>query len=62
MTSKELKSEIAKVLDQFPDEVLTSVLKYLKMLSSKPMDKAVRAQNLRKIIAEDASLLEKLAK
>jgi mRNA-degrading endonuclease RelE of RelBE toxin-antitoxin system len=61
MTSIEIKTEIQKVLDQVPENVLGDVLDFLKELQSKSPDQIKLANNLRKILSEDRELLEKLA-
>ena len=61
MTSKELKKEITKVLDNVPDELLEDILNYLKLLIKNPKDKINLASNIRQIIDEDRELLQQLA-
>jgi hypothetical protein len=61
MTSIEIKTEIQKVIDQVPDEMLEDVLNFLRDLQRKSTDQIKLASNLRKIISEDRELLEKLA-
>jgi hypothetical protein len=61
MTSIEIKTEIQKVLDQVPENVLEDVLDFLKELQGKSTDQIKLANNLRKILSEDRELLEKLA-
>ena len=62
MTTKELKSEIQKTLDKVPDNILQDILAYLKEIESQPKEGVVRARNLRAILTEDKSLLERLAR
>jgi hypothetical protein len=62
MTSIEIKTEIQKVIDQVPETVLPDVLDFLKELQIKSEDEIKLVNNLRKIIAEDRELLEKLAR
>ena len=62
MSNKELKEEINKVLSEAPDEILESVLDYLKGLLSKSKPKAILSGNLNRILHEDKELLERLAK
>lgn len=57
MTTKEVKTEIQKVLDKFSDKLLQDVLEYLKTLQSKSADTA----HLKKILTEDKELLQKLS-
>jgi hypothetical protein len=62
MSTKELKEEINKVLSDAPDDVLESVLDYLKGLLSKSISNAILSNNLNRILHEDKELLERLAK
>ncbi|MCX6292548.1 MAG: hypothetical protein NT126_12400 [Bacteroidetes bacterium] len=61
MTTKQIKTEIQKVLDSIPDVVLEDILNYLKNIQGKSPDAISLSQNLRKILAEDSELLERLA-
>lgn len=62
MTKAQLQSEIQKVLDSVPENVLQDVLDFLKEFQNQPSDKVQLTNILRQIIAEDKELLEKLAK
>jgi len=62
MTTKEIKSEIQKTLDNIPENVLQDILDYLKVIQSKSTDKIKLSKNLREILTEDKELLERLAK
>jgi hypothetical protein len=62
MSTKELKEEINKVLKDAPDEILESVLDYLKGLLSKTNSNAILSNNLNRILHEDKELLDRLAK
>jgi hypothetical protein len=62
MSKKELKEEINKVLSDVPDEILESILDYLKGLLSKLKTGAILSSNLNRILHEDKELLERLAK
>ena len=62
MTTKEIKSEIQKTLDNIPETVLQDILDYLKLIQGKSVDKIKLSKNLRDILAEDKELLERLAK
>ena len=62
MSRKELKEEINKVLNDAPDEILESVLDYLKGLLAKSKSDAILSNHLNKILQEDKELLERLAK
>ena len=62
MTTKEIKLEIHKALDNIPENALQIILEYLKELEGKTADQIKLAKNLRDILAEDKDLLERLAK
>ena len=61
MTTKEIKSEIQKVLDKVPDVLLGDILDYLKAIREKSVHSVRMSNDIRKIISEDRELLEKLA-
>ena len=60
MTSKEIKVELHKAVDNLPDQVTTQALEYLKSLINKDTD-ANLSKNLDKILKEDDGLLKRLA-
>ncbi len=62
MTTKEIKSEIQKVIDKFPDSVLVDVLQYLKQIQNANIKGIEMSIHLGQILREDKELLEKLAK
>ena len=62
MTTKEIKSEIQKTLDNIPENVLQDILDYLKLIQGKSADKIELSKNVRDILTEDKELLERLAK
>ena len=62
MTTKQLISEINKVLYQVPDSALNNILSYLNSLKGKSEEEVKRASQLRMILEEDKRLLERLAK
>lgn len=62
MTTKQIKSEIQKLLDNVPENVLQDLLLYLKEAQKQTKDQAELSSHIRKIIQEDRELLEKLAK
>ena len=62
MTTSELKSEIQKTLDKVPENILLDILTYLKEIESQPAKGMDIARNLRTILTEDKSLLERLAR
>lgn len=62
MTSLELRKEIQTVLDSLPEDSLTEVLAFLRLVGEQGSNKIVMADNVRRILLEDKELLEKLAK
>jgi len=62
MTTQELKSEIQRLLDNVPENILQDLLDYLREAQKYTKDQAELSNYLRKIIHEDKELLEKLAK
>ena len=60
MTTKELKPEIQKTLDNMPENILQDILAYLKEIESQPKKGIDIVRNLRTILTEDKSLLERL--
>lgn len=61
MNTIEVKAEIQKVLNTVPDDVLETVLEYLRTVALNDKNKVKLSQNLQKILSEDKELLEKLA-
>jgi hypothetical protein len=62
MKPAEIKDQIHKVIDNFPDAVLKDLLSFLSNLQTQPSSKIKLTTNLRRILEEDKELLEKLAK
>jgi hypothetical protein len=62
MTTKEIKLEIQKALDNIPEDIRQDILNYLKEIQGKSADKIKLGKNLRTILSEDKELLERLAK
>lgn len=62
MTTQQIKAEIIKVLDTFPDTVLEDILKYLKTVRSKSSKQYKLSQDLKHILNEDGDLLKYLVK
>lgn len=60
MSKEEIKYEICKVLDHFPDEELGEIFAFLKKLENKPRE-ALITTSLNKILSEDKELLTRLA-
>ncbi len=61
MTSKEIKTEIHKVLDTVPENILGDVLNYLKVIQKQKSESTELSMHLRQILTEDKELLQKLA-
>lgn len=61
MKTKKIKTEIHKVIDAIPDNVLEDILEYLKQLQDISESKRELSKNLKLILTEDRELLEKLA-
>jgi hypothetical protein len=61
MTAIEVKTEIQKVLNEVPENVLPEILKYLKQIQHQSPDQIKLNNNLKKILAEDKELFERLA-
>lgn len=61
MSRVELTTQIQKLIDTMPDEMLAEVLVYLKTHQDKSGKGQEWSQNLGKIISEDANLLKRLA-
>lgn len=61
MTSVQIKAEIQKVLDEVPEDVLIDILDHLKQIQQQASGEIKLAKNLKKILAEDRELLERLA-
>jgi len=62
MTTKEIKSEIQKSLDNVPESVLQDILHFLKKAEKQPAETLNLMKDLRDILTEDKELLERLAK
>ncbi len=62
MTTIQLKTEIQKILDQVPENVLPEILIYLKEIQHQSPNRVKLSNNLKKILSEDKELFEKLAK
>ena len=62
MSTSDIKEQINKVLENAPDEVLESILGYLKELLSKSKSEALLSNDFNRILHEDKEVLEKLSK
>jgi hypothetical protein len=61
MTSIQLKAEIQKELENIPEDVLQSVLEYLKLIQKQTPDQIRMDINIKRIFLEDDELLKRLA-
>ena len=61
MKTEEIKTEIHKVIDTVPDNILGDILNYLKQLQEVSQKNIELSKNLKLILTEDRELLEKLA-
>lgn len=62
MTTKEIKVEINKAINEIPENLLTEVLHFLKEIKNYSHGDIELSKNLNKILNEDNELLQKLAK
>jgi len=62
MTTKNLRKEISRVIEQVPDDFLDNLLSYLKEFELKSKKDVESAILIRKILREDHHLLERLSK
>ena len=62
MSTKEIKTEIQKSLNNVPDSVLQDILEFLKQAEKQPADRITLTKSLRDILAEDKELLDRLAR
>jgi hypothetical protein len=62
MTTKDLRKEINRVIQEVPDDFLTDILSYLKEVENKSKKDFESLRHLKQIFKEDQELLEKLAK
>jgi hypothetical protein len=61
MTTKQLRKEIAKVIQIVPESLLEDILSYLKKIENTSKEDIETFINLKKIFKEDQELLDKLA-
>jgi len=62
MKRDNLKTEIQKIIDTFPDDMLENIYNILKNFAEKEPDSIKLSDNLNKVLTEDRGLLERLAK
>lgn len=61
MTTKKIKVEIQKAIEDIPDKILEDILSYLKQIQKTSLKDIEMSKYLRQIFREDKELLEKLA-
>ena len=62
MTTKDLRKEIGKTIQDIPDSFLEDILNYLRQIEKRSTNELEKLHFVRKILKEDQELLEKLAK
>ena len=62
MKRDNIKTEIQKIIDKVPDDMLEEIYNILKDFADKSPDSIELSYNLNKILLEDKGLLERLAK
>lgn len=62
MKRDNIKTEINKIIDKVPDDMLEDIYTILKDFADKNPDTIKLSHNLNKILSEDKGLLERLAK
>ncbi len=62
MTTIQLKTEIHKVIDELPEEVLPHIFEYLISSRSQSVDQVKLNKFIEKIFTEDDELLRRLAR
>ncbi len=62
MTTKDLRKEINRVIQEVPENFLEDILSYLRNIEKKSKKDIDALSNLKRIFKEDHELLEKLAK
>jgi hypothetical protein len=62
MTTSDIKKKINKVIDEVPESYLPEILSYLNELKKSSPNNIDSLQNFRRILKEDRTLLQKLAK
>jgi hypothetical protein len=62
MRRDNIKTEIQKIIDKVPDDMLQDIYNILKDFADKDPNSIKLSHNLNKILTEDKGLLERLAK
>ena len=61
MSREEVKTAINKLMEKTPENVLMEIYEYLSSMEGISSKKKALSKNLRKILAEEKELLERLA-
>jgi len=61
MSKEEIKQEISRELDSFSENALQDLLSFLKKLHSKEKLSLLSGDHLKRLLAEDKELLQRLA-
>jgi DNA replication initiation complex subunit (GINS family) len=62
MTTKDLRKEIGRAVQEIPDSFLEDVLDYLRQIEKRSSNELENLHFIKKIMKEDHELLEHLAK
>ena len=62
MTTKDIRKEINRVIQEVPENFLEDILSYLKQIEKISKNNIEAFSDLKRIFKEDQELLEKLAK
>jgi len=62
MTTKDLRKEINRAIQEVPENFLEDILEYLKKIEKKSHQELDKLHYVRKIMREDHELLEMLSK
>lgn len=62
MTTKDMRSEIQRQLDEVPEAILQEVFEYLRGFQAKSPEEQKRLLGLKRILTEKRDLLLRLAK
>ena len=62
MTTKDLRIEINRVIQEVPENFLEDILSYLRNIEKRSKQDIEALSDLKRIFKEDQELLEKLAK
>jgi len=62
MTTKDLRKEINRVIQQVPDDFLNDILSYLKQIEKKSSKDLETIKRYKNVVKNNRELLERLAK